>query len=752
MFVHGERPMKLTTPLGEDKLLLISLTGHEGISELFHYQLDLVSEENTVDFDKLLGQKVSIEWRIDEGESRYFCGIVSRFSQAERSFTLTRYSMEVVPQFWLLTRHVQSRIFQQKTIPEILKEVLTGMDVTYETVGTFEQRDYCTQYRESDFHFASRLMEEEGIYYYFKHDSSGHKMVIGNTPQSHPDLPGGDVPYEEATGGVRDEARVWHWEKIQDLRSGKYTLWDHCFELPGKHLEAGRAVQESVTLGRATHKLQVGGNTGFEVYDYPGEYAQRFDGIDKSGGERASDVQKIFQDNARTVGIRMEAETANALLIRGGGNCGQFTPGYKFGLARHFSDGGKFVLVSVDHVARQPLATDRGHGDPFEYDNRFTAIPFAIPYRPARVTTIPTVRGSQTATVVGPSGEEIFTDKYGRIKVQFHWDRQGQLDAGSSCWVRVATPWAGKQWGMIHIPRIGQEVVVDFLEGHPDQPIVVGSVYNADQMPPYKLPDRKTKSGVRSRSSKAGVKANANEIRFEDLKGSEQVFMNAEKNMDVNVENDCMEHVGHDRHIIVDNDKLQWIKKNTSLKIGEQYVEQIGGAVHVHRKDKCYEKVDADVHVGRAGKYFEMVDGDVHIQHLGEERLVVQHDRHIHSKLNHQEKVDMNLHLDVGSNHEEKVGMKYAVDAGQEVHIKAGMTLILEAGLQISLKVGSNFIDIGPAGVAISGMPMVMINSGGSAGSGTGASPNAPMDPESPTAPADPKDPTLADDGTQNVD
>src|SRR6185369_5975679 len=338
-------------------------------------------------------------------------------------------------------------------------------------------------YRESDFHFASRLMEEEGIYYYFKHDQSGHKMVVANTPQSHADVPGDDIIYEELIGGVRDEDRVWYWEKTLDLRSGKVTLWDHNFELPYKHLEATRSVQESVTLGRTTHKVKTGGNATLELYDYPGEYAQRFDG---------NAVNKVFQDNTRTVAIRMESEAANSLLIRGAGNCGQFSAGYKFGLTRHFTDGGKYVVTSVDHSARQPLASEQGEGEPFDYDNRFTAIPFGVPYRPQRLTPVPTVKGTQTAVVVGPSGEEIYTDKYGRVKVQFHWDREGKNDADSSCWVRVATPWAGKQWGIVHIPRIGQEVVVDFLEGHPDRPLIIGSVYNADQMPPYVLPNYKT--------------------------------------------------------------------------------------------------------------------------------------------------------------------------------------------------------------------------------------------------------------------
>ncbi|MFB3830026.1 MAG: type VI secretion system Vgr family protein [Bryobacteraceae bacterium] len=486
MFVHADRPMVLKTPAGEDALILVGFQAHEAISELFHLRMELVSQQPNVEFDKLLGQSVTVEWDIGQDEPRCFNGIVTRFSQAERTVGFTRYSMEVVPKIWTLTRRARSRIFQHLTVPDILRKVLEGFDVRYELTGQYEQRDYCAQYRETDFQFLSRLMEEEGIYYFFEHTSDGHKLVVADNPQSHPDLPGdASIIYEEISGGKRDEERISSWEKTQELRSGKYTLWDHCFELPGKNLEASKTIQDTVQINRTTHKLRVGGNDQFELYDYPGGYAQRFDGVTPGGGDNASDIQKIFQDNQRTVEIRMQAEAAPSLVIQGGGDVQAFTSGYKFNLTRHFSDDGRYVLTSVDHFAHQPLGSEERAEEGFRYENRFTAIPHAVPFRPRRITPVPLVRGTQTATVVGPAGEEIYTDKYGRIRVQFHWDREGKKDVNSSCWVRVATLWAGKQWGMVHIPRIGQEVVVDFLEGDPDRPIVIGSVYNAEQMPPY---------------------------------------------------------------------------------------------------------------------------------------------------------------------------------------------------------------------------------------------------------------------------
>jgi type VI secretion system secreted protein VgrG len=375
-------------------------------------------------------------------------------------------------------------------------------------------------------------MEEEGIYYFFKHSLNGHKLVLANTPGFHPGIPYQTrVVYEKASGHTAEEDRVYEWLKTQEIRSGKYVAWDDCFQMPGKHLEARKTIMPSVPVGRVTHKLNAGGNSELEIYDSPGGYAQRFDGVDKGGGDQSGNLDKIFSDNTRTVGIRMQEEALPSLLIHGKGGHAGFTAGHTFDLTEHFSDDGKFVVTSVEHDASQPI----GDQAPYEYRNQFQCIPVALPFRPHRTSTIPSIRGVQTGTVVGPSGEEIFTDKYGRVKVQFHWDRQGGSDSNSSCWMRVGTFWAGKQWGAIHIPRIGQEMIVDFVEGDVDRPIIVGSVYNADMMPPYTLPGKKTVSTVKSRSTTGGDDNSYNEFRFEDLKGKEQVFLQAERDEDVRV-------------------------------------------------------------------------------------------------------------------------------------------------------------------------------------------------------------------------
>jgi type VI secretion system secreted protein VgrG len=477
-----------------------------------------------------------------QGEpTRFFHGMIQTVARGARGDFNTAYTLQIVPAFWALTRSTQSRIFQQKSVPDILKNVLAGLTTAWEIQGTFEPRDYCVQYRESDFDFASRLMEEEGIFYYFRHTGDGHTMVIANTPSTHKDIP--QAPklfYDPYTGGVDDAEIVYAWEKQQTLRSGKTSLWDHSFELPYKSLEAQDLILESVNTGQITHQLKVGGNDKFELYDYPGGYAERFDGVNPSGGDQAGELQKIFEDNKRTAKIRMQQEAVNSLSITAYTGFLGVAAGCKFAFERHYEDDDAYVITRIHFSIPQGggySASDSYEGPPPEAV--FNCIPLALPYRPQRVAPKPVVYGTQSAVVVGPPGEEIYTDKYGRVKVQFPWDRTQPYNSSSSCWVRCAMPWAGKNFGFISIPRIGHEVVVAFEEGDPDQPIIVGSVYNADTMPGYGLPDNKTMSTFKSRSSPGG--GGFNELRFEDKKDSEQIFLHAQKDMHVRVVNDLRE-------------------------------------------------------------------------------------------------------------------------------------------------------------------------------------------------------------------
>ena len=284
-YKQSVRPMRVRTPLEYDDLLLVGFRGNEAISHLFEFQLELLAENGVeIPFEKLLGQKVNVELDLVDGSVRHFGGICNRVSQGTRDNTFTSYQLSMVPQLWFLTKISQSRIFQQVPVPEILAQVLKGLDVDFQLAGTYEPRDYCVQYRETDFNFASRLMEEEGIFYFFKHSARGHTLVVADTPDSYGELPEAFI-YGGSEEGVHGENRISDWSKSQELRSGSYTLWDHCFELPHKHLEASATIIDSVAAGEVTHKLRVGNNQ-LEIYDYPGEYAQRFDGVNPGGGDR----------------------------------------------------------------------------------------------------------------------------------------------------------------------------------------------------------------------------------------------------------------------------------------------------------------------------------------------------------------------------------------------------------------------------------------------------------------------------------
>jgi type VI secretion system secreted protein VgrG len=651
--------MTVSTPVGADALLIQGLEGHEGISTLYRYYLDTIAENTTaVPFDKLLGQKILVSLELPGGKDfRFFHGICSRVARGNRSEVFTQYQLEIVPEFWLLTKKSQSRIFQKRTVPDILKKVLEGLNVTFQITGSYQPRVYCVQYQETDYNFACRLMEEEGILYFFTHSADGHKMVVSDQLSSHssPEVwNGSQIIYGSTEGQHRDKDRILSFSKAQEIRSGKITFFDHSFELPHKHLDVQQVILGETSVGEVTHKLKVGPTEQLEIYEHPGGYAKRFD----------EKPDSIRPDGERLAKLRMQLEECNALVIEGEGVCRQFTSGHTFGLVHHWTDNGKYLLVSVSHSCRQHLVyrSSDEYGEGLEYSNRFTCIPAAIPFRPPRTAIKPVIHGSQTAVVVGPPGEEIHTDKYGRIKVQFHWDRDGRGDAESSAWVRMATGWAGKRWGMLTIPRIGHEVVVDFMEGDPDRPIVVGSVYNADHTQAYPLPGEKTKSYVKSFSSLGG--GGFNELRFEDKKGKEQIFIHAERNEDVRIKNDRYETIGANQHLIA------------------------------------------------GGNQMEMVKGDKHLTVKGDQN----------------ERIDGTLSQKMGMDHQEKVGMNYALDAGMAVHLKAGMTVVVEAGVQLSLKVGGNFIDINPAGVFIQGT-IVMINSGGAAGSGAGCSPDPPKEP-----------------------
>jgi type VI secretion system secreted protein VgrG len=737
-FTLVESPLAFVTPPLLNGLLLTGFSGQEGLSQLFAFELDFLAENRAeVPFDELIGQEVAVRLELTDGPPRHFHGICSRLGQGRRDREFTSYRLELVPRLWLLTRKAQSRIFQHMTVPDILKKVLTGLDAQFQVQGHFHPRDFVVQYRESDFAFASRLMEEEGIYYYFKHAADGHQLVLANTPQSHADLPGAvPIPYDpEPDFG---ETSIHQWQKVQDLRSSKYTLWDHSFELPHENLEADKLIPDSVQVGTVAHKLKTGSNGQLEVYDWPGAYAQRFDGVTRGGGDQAADLEKIFDDNQRTVAIRIRQEAAQSLAIQGASNRRELMAGHRFTLERHFNADGPYVLTTVRHEARNPSRRSGSDG-PFTYANTFTCIPAGLPFSPPRVTARPVVGGTQSAVVVGPEGEEVFTDRYGRVKVQFHWDREGKSDADSSCWVRVAQVWAGKRWGASFWPRIGQEVVVAFEEGDPDRPIIIGSVYNAEQMPPYlgqgfdpgHADDNKV-SGIKTNSTPGGE--GYNELRFDDTAGKEQVFLHAQNSLDVRVGGSQRETVGGSRHLIVggedqdgnrSGDQIEMVFGDKEQQIlGDQHQHIEGGMVlHVGTNDvSAYQNIviEGDKKELITGYKLSMVSGEVYDSF--EDTYCVSC-----ARMRLDVKEDYQVTVENHSTHTVTTGDYYLTADKGHVAILAGADLTLDCtgvarvtgggGLHLSsaskivLRVGASQIVLSDSGVSIDG-PAVLINSG----------------------------------------
>jgi type VI secretion system secreted protein VgrG len=735
-YSQAGRPLALKTPLGDDVLLLETLDGVEEVSALFRFRLGVLTAAPAAwTFDQLLGKSVTVSLQLSDGSTRCLNGIVSRLAQgglasgAQGPATFVRYDLEVVPQLWLLTRSARSRIFQQLSVTDILKQVLTGLTVSWQTQGTYKPRDYCVQYRETDFAFASRLMQEEGIYYFFDHADGSHTLVVGDTAQSYLPVPGPTtVSYQTTEGGLHPDDRIKLWKKTQEVTPGKVTLWDHCFELPGQNLQATTSAAGAVTAGTVAHKLNAAGNTALEVYDYPGLYAQRFDGIDPGGGERPADVQNISPDADRTVAVRLKQELLAALRVEGEGNVRQLSAGHKFTLSDHFDGNGDYAVTRVEHHASQEGVFTTGKPSPLAYRGSFRCVPAAVAYATPMTTPRPVIAGPQSAVVVGPAGDDdIFTDKYGRVKVQFAWDRAGKKDADSSCWVRVGTFWAGKQWGGIHIPRIGQEVVVAFEEGDPDRPIVVGSVYNAEQMPPYTLPDNKTRSTLKSRSSPGGGVDDFNELRLEDKKGSEEVYFHAQKDFNRVVENNDTLKVGSDdSKTCPDGSQTIEVYKNRTetVKTGDETVTIEKGnrlvTVKTGNDTHVVETGNRVVTVTKGNDTFTVETGnrvvdvkkgnDTHTVETGNRETTVStgNDTHTVSKGNRETTVSTGNDTHTISQGNRVVTVSTGNDTltiksgNHTIQVSAGASS-LEAAQSITLKVGGNSIKIDTSGITLQG-------------------------------------------------
>jgi type VI secretion system secreted protein VgrG len=614
------RNFLLETPLGVDTLLVQSFSGTEEISRLYSYVVEMKSDNTAIAFDDIVGKHVTLVISLPGDKKRYISGHVKRFTQPSRLTDLNHYHMEIVPWLWFLTQRSDCRIFQGKTALDIVKAVFDGAGFSgkYEVLAnaTYRTREYCVQYRETDFHFVSRLMEEEGIHYFFKHDKGTHKLALCDAPAAHkPIQPAGNVVFHRGSEkDVREEA-VMDFISEQSVRSSKISLRDFDFTKPSSDLTVTQKASEK-----------------YELYDFPGNYTERPDGDHYAK-------------------VRLEREQVGRKVFFGTATERRLSAGFTFKLIEHPRDeyNASYFLTSVHLSGNQS-------DEEATINCSFECIPANTPFQPQCFTAKPTISGCQTAIVVGPSGEELWLDKYGRIKVQFHWDRLGKNDEKSSCWIRVARDWAGKNWGVVFHPRIGQEVIVHFIEGDIDRPIVTDSVYNEEQMPPYDLPSNATQSAIKSRSSKSGQPDNFNEIRFEDKKGSEHFLIHAEKDHMVEVEHDETHTVGNNRNTTIEKDDTLTVKNNETISITGNRTET----------------VEKDESVSITGNRSLTVDKNSTIDVTKNETKTVGENLDETVTKNATLKVNENRSHEIAKKDTLQVGKEWLVDAGDKVLIKCG--------------------------------------------------------------------------------
>jgi type VI secretion system secreted protein VgrG len=619
-----------------DELRVVSFGVTEGISQLFSIDLELVAENDELDFEKIVGQAGSLTLQqYEEEEPRYFHGIISRFEQGTSGLRFTTYNITLVPKIWYLMHRHNCRIFQKMSVHDIVQKILNELGVPGDEYRFVLQndppkREYCVQYRESEFDFISRLLEEEGIFYFFEHQDNKHILVMGNSLSAHLAIQGENkiIFHEPRPGQVANEAHIYSFNYTQEIISGKVSLKDYNFKKPALNLKGEQTATK---------------NKDLEVYDYPGKFEDP---------EHGKHLAKVRLEEYQTV-----KKVAN-----GATTCTQFATGFFFSMEKYPRDSfnKKYLITQHQVSGNQPQVLEQTAGEGgTTFSSSFECIPFEVPYRPDIVTPKPVVEGSQTAFVVGPKGEEIYTNEHGQIKVQFHWDREGRMDENSSCWIRVSQLWAGRSWGAMYIPRVGQEVIVDFLEGDPDRPIITGRVYHGTNKPPYPLPANKTRSTIKSNSSPGG--GGYNEFRYEDKKGQEEIYLQAEKDWNILVKNDKTHLIQHDETLTVDNDRTRTVHHDEKVTIDNDRTKT------VHRDETL--TVDQD---------------RTRIVHH-DEKVTIDNDRNKEVKKNQQEKIGVDKTITVGNNHTENIGknMSETIGHNHSVNVKRNM----------SLKVGRNKTD-----------------------------------------------------------
>jgi type VI secretion system secreted protein VgrG len=673
-------PITLRSPLPAADLMFQSMNTTAGLSLLGEMELSLLSPKPDLKAEDLLGRPVTVSVELRDEAKRHFNGHVTRFGLSHHQGRHYLYQATVRPWLWFLTRTSDCRVFQDLNVPDIVKKVFEDHSVAnFEFKGfrQYRKRAYCVQYRETDYNFVARLLEEEGIYWYFQHTDTEHKLVLVDSQSAHDAAAGcEELPFFANTDEVPpDTEYVSNCSFSEEVRTGKVVLTSYDFERPSTSLEVEKALQRSYKL------------SDYEQFDYQGDYVVSADG------------KQLAEDQLD------ETQTRYA-RIRGASNAHGLEAGRLLKMRKHPREAQNaeyLVTATTIHAHLNAYESGSRSGD---YQCDFQAIPSQQQFRPARRTPKPFVQGPQTAVVTGPSGDEIFTDKYGRVKVHFHWDRQGPKTDKSSCWVRVSHPWAGKNFGAVHIPRIGQEVIVGFLEGDPDQPIITGRVYNAEQMPPWELPANATQSGILTRSSKGGGYGNANAIRFEDKAGSEQVWIHAEKNQDIEVENDETHWVGHDRSKTIDHDETTQVKhdrtetvgNNETISIGVDRTETVGSNEKIGIGANRTETVGANETISIGANRTETVAANETISVGGNRTISVAGSETATVALQRTHAVGVNESIAIGAAQEIAIGAMQAVAIGAAQTVSVGANQSTTVGAAQTLKVGAaRSVDVGAA-------------------------------------------------------
>ncbi len=675
------RPFRLETPLGKDVLLLVRWHGEEHVSRLYQFTVEAWSMEPDIDVQELLLKPVSLICELPTaGATRTIGGIVTRFVNAGLTpYGYTAYHLDIVPPHWMLSVGRTFEIFQEKPVPEILDKVFDGFDVEKELNDSYEKRQYCFQYRETKFAFASRLMEQEGIWYRFDHTASPPKLVMASGNSAARVAWGLTELLANRTEEIEErlvDAQLVHAPYIGKTQTRTYSEF-----LTQKNMR-----EEAAAIG-GTKRFKPPAALLEYVFDQ--QLAAHRQGVTPGGGDDAANLERIFPENERNARLRQEAEETQGLRLFGTTTHRGLTAGAKVTVARHDSASVNkaWMVLSVHHRGDNGsyLAGDAANAD---YENRFEALPFDVPYRPARATPWPRVGGTHVGVVVGPGGEEIYPDKYGRVHVCFRFHDDYEQNLEHSCWIRMAQVFAGPNYGSVFLPRIGHEVLVDFLDGNPDNPVIVGQLYSDHNMPPWPLPENKTQSGFRTRSTLNGGSDEHNELRFEDKKGEEQIWIQAQKDLDTLVKNNETREVLNDRTTTITRHDTRTVKEGDdthTVSKGDQTNEVTKGSQFVTIGTDQISKIQVNQDTTVYADQKWTVEG------------------------NQDSKITKDQTIEVSEG-----DSKLTVKEGN-IATKASVgEITIEAGQKIQLKVGSSTITIDNSGITIKA-PQVAVQAQGKA-------------------------------------